>query len=174
MTVFDTSKLMAETQDAGEFTYTTLDEGEYKATIGTEEDDIKIEHVTGSKDGRDYDFISCRIMWYLRDVDPKLLAKLNLNGDRDIKVPQDITIEVDDQGRIAWGPNTNIPLGNVREALGQNQKGKPWSIRMLRGAGPALVTVGTRENKKDEHLPSAERRRYNQVTRAGRLQSARR
>lgn len=174
MTVFDTNKLMAETQEAGESTYTTLPDGEYKATIGDKEDDLKLEHVTGSKDGRDYDFIALRVQWVLRDVDPKLLEQLNLTGRDEVRVPQDLTIETDEGGRIAWGPNTNVPLGNVREGLGQNQKGKPWNLGMLRGAGPAMVIVGSRENKKDEHLPAAERRKYNQVNRVGRLQSARR
>lgn len=174
MSVFDTAKIMQETTEAGESTYTTLPDGEYKATIGDKEEDVKLEHITGSKNGNDYDFIACRIQWVLRDLDPKLVKDLNMEGRQEIRVAQDITIDTDDQGRIAWGPNTNVPLGNIREGLGQNQKGKPWHLGMLRGAGPAMVMVGSRENKKDENLPEAERRRYNEVRRVGRLQSARR
>jgi hypothetical protein len=41
----------------------------------------------------------------------------------------------------------NVDLNRLRAAVGQNEKGKPWNIMMLKGAGPLKVTTGLRADK---------------------------
>ena len=51
-------------------------------------------------------------------------------GLEKVLVRQSIFIDIDDDGRILFGPNQNVRLGNLREALSQNKKGR-WSFRSL-------------------------------------------
>lgn len=47
-----------------------------------------------------------------------------------IKRSYSVSIEFDESGtRLASGKGKNVPLGKFREALGQNDSGKPWSPR---------------------------------------------
>ena len=58
--------------------------------------------------------------------------------------------------------NQNIQLGQVRDAVGQNNVGA-WSPRQLVGAGPARLKIGERVDEKNPAL------KYNDVERVSRL-----
>lgn len=47
---------------------------------------------------------------------------------------QSIFLDVDEQGRVIEAPDKNVSLGGLRNALGQNVPGQPWSPEMLRNA----------------------------------------
>lgn len=52
-------------------------------------------------------------------------------------------------GQLATGPDQNVRLGQLRNALGQNQKGVPWSPAHLKGMGPLRIVIKTTSDKTD-------------------------
>lgn len=83
-------------------------------------------------------------------------------GLEKVLVRQSIFIDIDDDGRILFGPNQNVRLGNLRAALNQNKKGK-WSFRSLIGAGPCMIKVSIKPDKDD---PEVKWNRVDRVTAA--------
>ncbi len=55
-------------------------------------------------------------------------------------VKQGLFLEYEN-GVLADGTGKNVKLGKLREATGQDKKGKPWKFSMLIGAGPVVVHV---------------------------------
>lgn len=76
-----------------------------------------------------------------------------------VTVRQSIFIDVEPNGAMASGPNKNIKLARLREALGQNDPKKSWNFHMLKGAGPCLIKVIQRPDKNDSTII------YNDVSR---------
>lgn len=68
-------------------------------------------------------------------------------------VRQSIWLDTNAQGDLLSGKDKNVDLGQLREALGQNVKGQPWSPRQLVGGlgrvqvEHTLITKGPREGK---------------------------
>jgi hypothetical protein len=91
------------------------------------------------------------VQWKLLDVD-EMKEKLGFQADRDLFVKQGIFVELEADGSIAGGPNKNVKLGKVREAVGQNKAGKPWAPRQLIGAGPCIIRVTQRPDKDDPEV----------------------
>jgi hypothetical protein len=52
-------------------------------------------------------------------------------------------------GQLDSGPDKNVRLGQLRNALGQNVKGIPWSPSMLKGMGPLRIVIKTTSDKTD-------------------------
>jgi hypothetical protein len=48
-------------------------------------------------------------------------------------------LELNEQGKLATGPNKNVSLGRLRDALGQNDPS--WTPQKLLGAGPFIGKV---------------------------------
>jgi hypothetical protein len=48
-------------------------------------------------------------------------------------VSQSLMLDMTESGALAVGTNKNVNLGRLREALGQNVSGRPWSPNMLQG-----------------------------------------
>jgi len=46
-----------------------------------------------------------------------------------------------ENGALQFGPNKNIKLGRLREAVGQNDAKQKWNFNMLNGAGPVKIMV---------------------------------
>lgn len=57
-----------------------------------------------------------------------------VTGREKNSVRQSIFLDMTDHGTLDAGKGKNVGLGKLREALGQNQKGKPWSFGSLVGA----------------------------------------
>lgn len=147
MSVFDPNTFMGEvTTEVGETEYKPIPEGDYLASIGSDEKDVKPRPV---KDGG----VAFDIFWYIEDA--QLAAALNM-GDRKPRAKQGFFIQLDSNGKLAWGTNENVPLMRVRHALGQDKKGQSWSPRKLFGSGPALVTIKHRHDDKDPSIIYAE------------------
>lgn len=131
--MFDTDALLEATvTEANETSFTPIPEGEYTGII----EDVKVRN---PKEGVTF----LDIVWNLDE--PELAQRMNRDK---VTVRQSVFLDVAD-GKIASGPNQNVDLGRIREAVGQNQPGKPWSPAMLRGAGPAKVMVSQRPDKDD-------------------------
>jgi len=75
---------------------------------------------------------------------------------REPKVRQSLMLDVRADGALEFGKGKNVGLGRVREALGQNSTGRPWSFPML---GGQLAKV-----KVKHRLDTATGRTYVEVT----------
>lgn len=49
-----------------------------------------------------------------------------LTGFASPQIRQSIFLDLTEQGSLAIGKGKNVALGKLREAVGQNQKGRPW------------------------------------------------
>ena len=65
-------------------------------------------------------------------------------------VRDSIFLDVDESGRVLFGPNKNIKLGKLREAAKQNDPKMKWNFNMLRGVGPVKIMVDHGYNKQGE------------------------
>lgn len=62
-------------------------------------------------------------------LDPQVEASLG----RQPLVRSSIMLDVTSNGGLDHGKGKNFRLGALREAVGQNQEGRPWSPKMLEG-----------------------------------------
>jgi hypothetical protein len=124
--------LNQELSGASEVKYTPIPEGEYKGYI----DDLNMDS---------YEDTPILVITYaLLDDDNKLKTMLGLEKPT---VQDRLFLDVNEDGSIAFGPNKNVRLGRVREAVGQNDPKKKWQFNMLRGAGPVLLKIAHNYNK---------------------------
>lgn len=131
--MFDIDQFMSSaTTEANSTSLEPIPVGEYTGII----DEVKL---TPRDDRYPLD-----ITWVLTDAD--LQAKL---GRDRITVRQTVWLDMKPEGGLDTGKGKNVGLGRLREALGLNAPGKPFSLSMLRGAGPAIVSV-TQQPKKDD------------------------
>lgn len=144
---FDPNLFLTQTVDGEMQTkFTPVPEGEYVAAI----DDVKLR--------QEKTFVIADVLWNI--LDDTVKATLGMNK---VIVRQSIFLDIDDSGRLSKDPNKNIQLGRIREALGQNSPGVPWSIVMLKGAGPVKARVSIRVDKDDAT------KQYNDVKNVTRL-----
>lgn len=120
---------------ANETKMTPVPEGEFRGFISN----VRVKSITpksGANEGKTMPILE--VTYQLEDDTGELAKELN----RDVvNVRQDIWLDVNDQGGLAFGPNLNVGLGRLREAVGMNKPGKPFTFKQLEGAGPVLVTV---------------------------------
>ena len=134
---FDPELFMAkETEQEMETKYTPIPDDDYISMI---DDKIALKEVNGSPVIDLYHIID----------DPELAERMGLER---ISVKQSIFCDVDAAGNLTFGPNQNIKLGKLREALGQNVPGQSWNVNMLAGAGPLRIKVGSRPDKHDSTI----------------------
>lgn len=74
---------------------------------------------SGEKDGK---------QWAAMDFP----IQLDANGDT-VTLKYGTFVDVSDSGGLDWSPGRNSGLRRLREATGLNEKGKPFSVRMLQG-----------------------------------------
>lgn len=126
MSAFDPeSFLHQETEAQFETEYTKIPDGDYTALI----EKVEGKQITSGQ-------IIADVTYSLMDVD-KLKTELNL---QQALVKQGLFLDYEN-GVLAEGANQNVNLGKLREAVGQNKKGKPWNFGMLVGAGPLVIHV---------------------------------
>jgi hypothetical protein len=103
--------------------------GEYVATSS----DMEIttwQSREGDKSG-----MKINLKWNIDDAAVKELLERE-----QVAVKQDIMLDMTEQGGLDFGKGKNVRLGQLREALGLNVKGEPFSFQMLNGR-MALVSV---------------------------------
>lgn len=96
------------------------------------------------------DRVIADITWSVLNVPEEVKARLGFQTDPTSR--QSIFLDFDGNGRLATGPNMNVQLGRLREALGQNQPGMAWKMLMLKGAGPAQLKVSNRPDPRDASI----------------------
>lgn len=131
--------LNTETDSASATTYTPVPEGEFNASIKT----IKPRVLT---DGR----AVLDITWTVDDETAR-----QETGMAEPSVRQTLWLDTTESGGLDFGKGKNVGLGRLREALGQNQAGKPWAPGMLVGQ-VATVKVSHSIDKRDGVTINAE------------------
>lgn len=130
MSQFDPDMFMNQvTTDSTDTKFTPVPVGEFKAVIA----DVK-----AAKAG---DKPVLNITWNV-DSDEARAA----TGMDKPQVRQTIWLDLTEQGGMDMGKGKNVGLGKLREALGQNRAGQPWSPGMLNGC-VAMIMVGHRAGK---------------------------
>jgi hypothetical protein len=142
-TPFDVDAFMNTTYDEPmATTMSNMPDGEYTAMIG-DFDSSALKTIVTRNGGRQV----LEIPFILRDDDGGLAAKL---GAREQYVHRETYwLDFTENGGLAFGPDKNIRLGQLRAALGQNEKGIPWAPSMLRNMGPVKIALKTTSDKKD-------------------------
>lgn len=142
--MFDPESFMNQTVEGGFETRTTpAPEGEHLAVI----DDWGAKApVRVAKTSVVFD-----IPWKI--LDGELAKSMGLKGN--FVVRQGVFLDIDDNGRLEKGPNKNVALGKVREAVGQNNV-EHWSMQMLKNAGPAKIRIKHRLDDKDPTIVYAD------------------
>jgi len=118
MSTFDANNFQnAQFTEASSTDFTPVPEGEFTAVV----DKQAIRTTTKGQ-------VLLDLTWKIDDAD---VAKET--GMANPTVRQSIFLDVTDAGGLEFGKGKNVSLGRLREALGQNQNGKPWSFGMLLG-----------------------------------------
>lgn len=115
------SFLDATTTDSNATSLDPIPEYEYSAVIT----DVDVASGISQKNDQPWTRLDLKV----EIQDPLLAEKLN-------RVPvskMGIMLDTTEGGGLATGPNKNVTLGRVREALGLNQPGQPFSPRMMIG-----------------------------------------
>jgi hypothetical protein len=118
-------------ETANETVYTPIPAGAYVALVK----DFKVRTLA-SKTVGESDSHPMDVFYSLQDA----ALKAALEKD-EVIVRGGIWLDIEDDGSIKFGTNQNVGLGQLRDAVGQNQSGVPWAPSMLRGAGPVLINV---------------------------------
>lgn len=132
--MFDPNSFITNETDATfETSFTPLPEDDYRATIS----DLSADQVGANNTP------ILRVKWTV-DLSNNPEA-MNLLGRESTDVEQTIWLDIATNGSLEVGPNKNVALGKLRDALGQND-GSPWSPSMLLGQ-VATVQVNHRIDK---------------------------
>lgn len=132
--------LNQELSGSNETKFTPIPEGDEKAWI----DDLGMDSYDDPVRGN----VPILIITYALTDDTGKLKEL-LQMDKPT-VQDRLFLDLNPDGTIAFGPNKNVKLGRVREAVGQNDPKKKWQFNMLRGAGPVLLKIDHTYNKQNE------------------------
>lgn len=137
---FDPDTFMSQTVDqplATEFTLVPVNE--YMAAVDDFDRDafetVEFEYKKGKlagTPGKMFKF-NCPIVIN----DDKVRQEL---GRDKVIITKQFILDLDEDGKLAFGTNRNVELGRLRDAVNQNGPG-PWSPAQLRGAGPFMVKV---------------------------------
>lgn len=102
-----------------------------------------------SKDGSTTG-VALDVIWLVEDAGAKAIT-----GRENLTVKQGVMLDTNPQGGLDMGQGKNIGLGRLREAVGKNAPGEPFSFAMLPGL-MAKISVTHRPNEKDPESPFAE------------------
>lgn len=102
-----------------------------------------------SKDGTTSG-IALDVFWFIEDANVKHVC-----GREEVVVKQGIMLDTNPQGGLDMGAGRNVALGRLREAVGKNSPGEPFSFAMLPGL-MAKVSVSHRPDKNDPSIMYAE------------------
>jgi hypothetical protein len=125
MGTFDPNLFLDQTTtDSNSTVSVPVPAGEWEAVI---DGDPEIRQWQGKKDPSKSG-LALDITWSIQD--PSVLAEV----ERDkATVRQSLMLDLNDSGGLDTGKGKNVGLGRLREAVGLNVPGKPFSFRMLAG-----------------------------------------
>jgi hypothetical protein len=136
------------TFDADTFLHTTVEEANETSFLPVPEDEYEAL-VDNIKPVQRKDSTILEVTWDI--LSEELRAAFNRSK---VTCRQSVFLDVSESGALLFGPNNNVQLGRLRDALGQNTAG-PWSPNDLKGAGPAYIRVRHSDNPSDPDNPYA-------------------
>lgn len=158
---FDADSFMQDTVDAPmATTLQSVPDGEYQAVIGdfTSEAFKTIEIADKKNPGQKIGRPVLEIPYIIQDA--ALAAKM----EREQVVHRETYwLDLDANGKLATGPDKNVRLGQLRDALGQNVPG--WSPSHLRNAGPLLIAIKSKSAKD----PTDPEKKYTNITKYAKI-----
>lgn len=86
------------------------------------------------------------VLWDIQDETVKQFV-----GRDKVLVPQDIMLDLTEEGGLDMGKGKNVGLGRLREALDMNRPGEPFAISNLQGR-LALCSVTHRPGQSPEDV----------------------
>lgn len=134
---FDPTQFMNAAVDPMATQMEVIPEGEYPFMLDSDPKMLLPKNIKGTsqKTGEPYDFWQIELNAIC--IDEAVKAKL---GRKTVSTRMRLNIDIDAQtGSLQTGPNKNVSLGRLRDALGQNQPG--WTPSKLLGAGPFIGKV---------------------------------
>lgn len=138
MSTFDADSFMNETTEGEMSTeYINVPENEYDAYIG------KVTPRQFPRKDQSGVVTVLDVFWEINDPSLEEVTGRDKNT-----VKQTLFLDMKDDGSMDLSSGKNIGLGKLREALGQNDSGRPWSPAMLNGAA-AIIRVTHRAYDKD-------------------------
>lgn len=127
--------------------------GEYQAMVGDFDETAfqthEFEYKKGPRAGQPGEMTNFRIPFVIQDAKA---AQAVGRDDGEVIAYKQVTLDFDSNGGLDFGVNRNVELGQIRQAVGQNNPG-PWSPSNLRGAGPVMVKVEHRKGKRKDGSP---------------------
>lgn len=124
--MFNTDTFLQSTvNDASSTVLTPIPEGIYAGAISK----VDLRQTPGKKDPTQ-NYLWCDVTWTLQVPQPVL----DEIGRKQATVRQSFGLDLTDSNTLDMGKGKNVTLGRLREAVKQNQAGKPWSFNMLKGA----------------------------------------
>lgn len=133
--MFDPNQFINAAHDPMPTQFEVCPEGEYVFVLDSNPKMIVPRNIKGiSAKGEPYDFWQMELTALCQDEN----VRKRLGRDR-VPVRMRINLDIDDAGRLETGPNKNVSLGRLRDALNQNKPG--WTPSALIGAGPFLGRV---------------------------------
>lgn len=132
---FDADSFMNETVDAPMATsLQSIPDGEYQAVIG---DFTSEAFKTVTFQNAKHEEVSRQVLevpFIIQD------AALSAKMEREQIVHREsFWLDFDANGKLATGPDKNVRLGQLKDALGQNVPG--WAPSHLRNMGPLLIAI---------------------------------
>jgi hypothetical protein len=106
----------AQFTDANSTQYVPVPEGEYVAVVEKQ----TIRQAKSS--------VILDVTWKIDDA-----GDAEATGMANPQVRQSIFLDVGENGNLEFGKGKNVALGRLREALGQNVSGQPWTFQHLVG-----------------------------------------
>lgn len=146
---FDPNAFMTQTIDQPlEDEFKLCPEGEFRAMIDDFDssyiEQIDFEYKTGQRAGQPGSMTKFNCPFVIDDEG----ARQALNRDK-VVVSKQIILDLDASGNLDFGVNKNVPLGQIRTAVGQKDM-KPWGVANLRGQGPVMVLVKHVDGKRKD------------------------
>ena len=133
------SFLHTEFKDSNATEYTPIPQDEYTAIIDGEKLEVRNQEM--ERDGQKVNVPILDVPWVIDDKNGTVKAATGM--ERNV-VRQSIFLDVTVDGKgnmnLDFGQNKNVQLGRLRDALGMNEKGKPFSFGRL-GGKAAKISV---------------------------------
>lgn len=141
---FDPDAFMQQTVDANATEFRVVPEGEYQAMTGdvtsANLEQVNFTYKRGPNEGQPGTMTKLRVPFSIQD------QNLEAEFGRKPTVSMQCILDLKDGG-LDTGPDKNVQLGRLRQALGQNSPG--WSFPQLGNSGPVMIRVKHRKDERD-------------------------
>ena len=121
--------LNTQTDQASSTELLAIPEGEYRAVSGPVGPDSFSSFDIRKGDRAGQKAYRLDVEWTINDEGGALKEYLG----REPRVRQGIMLDISKDGTLEMGKGKNVTLGRLREALGQNLAGRPWSMSQVGG-----------------------------------------